>query len=813
MQTKKITALFCAASILAAALATGCSEQEEKKKTVTPNERKVYSDDTPWYTMEYADIFTDREDEPDADLIVDDYLGRSNGKLVFLETIMFPVPEDELFTETEVNYTRENLLFVSPDGNIEKTVDLMKLLGDEGLLDGAVYFSVNPLAATDDAILLDCFSMSGTQLVVLDPESGELKESVPAVSMADEGEYYMSLKLSYGEGRYLEYATVMEGSSVHLAVNIPDDEGNNHITDLSSVLPGVEAYDMSEPIMVDDSHAVSRLKTIGQTDEKWIEIDTKTCEVTACTRDMSFLKGVDLGNLSYIPGYGTVALDMDSVNRIDMTKGSIEQIFSFDWCNINRSLLKDVEILDVTDDKLTFYVSKMVNGPDGSITYEQDYLTFNKCETNPNVGKTILDVVCLGGLSEAVAQAVCDFNESSSDYYLRISDKYDLRSYGTITSTAQAAFIDGDSMEMEIRAELEEGGGYDSGMNDFLLTSESGMSDALAMDLLAGTGPDIIIGGAGFSQLNNDTYLLDLSDFYDGLDMEFFNNIIDAGRTGDALYQIPLSFTLSGIVAENNDITSGNKGFSYDQYVQYVNEVCNGTDPMLMNRLDCLTAIVSSQINEFISDGDVDFDNDEFRAAVDYVVENVFDQVDIEDRYTEYGDIYRDINGLYQTLMWESFYEDHCFMGIPSSEARGPVIKIDESVAIAANTSSAEGCRDFVRFLLQTPAQEAMAVTAMPVNREAFDNDCALELNRYEDYYNYWSEEDIRMMGISAPDEADIESLRAIVESADRINTTDTTVMIIMREEIQAYLAGDKTLDEVIDIIDNRAQTYIDERG
>ena len=37
--------------------------------------------------------------------------------------------------------------------------------------------------------------------------------------------------------------------------------------------------------------------------------------------------------------------------------------------------------------------------------------------------------------------------------------------------------------------------------------------------------------------------------------------------------------------------------------------------------------------------------------------------------------------------------------------------------------------------------------------------------------------------------------------------------MIIMREEIQAYFAGDKSLDEVIEIINNRARTYYGERG
>ena len=58
-----------------------------------------------------------------------------------------------------------------------------------------------------------------------------------------------------------------------------------------------------------------------------------------------------------------------------------------------------------------------------------------------------------------------------------------------------------------------------------------------------------------------------------------------------------------------------------------------------------------------------------------------------------------------------------------------------------------------------------------------------------------------------------IDVYRDIIASVDRKNMTDSSIMIIMREEIQAYFAGDKSLDEVIEIINNRARTYYGERG
>ena len=69
------------------------------------------------------------------------------------------------------------------------------------------------------------------------------------------------------------------------------------------------------------------------------------------------------------------------------------------------------------------------------------------------------------------------------------------------------------------------------------------------------------------------------------------------------------------------------------------------------------------------------------------------------------------------------------------------------------------------------------------------------------------------MLGLAEPGEDLIDIYRDIVASVDRKNVTDSSIMIIMREEIQAYFAGDKSLDEVIEIINNRARTYYGERG
>ena len=49
--------------------------------------------------------------------------------------------------------------------------------------------------------------------------------------------------------------------------------------------------------------------------------------------------------------------------------------------------------------------------------------------------------------------------------------------------------------------------------------------------------------------------------------------------------------------------------------------------------------------------------------------------------------------------------------------------------------------------------------------------------------------------------------------SVDHIMTSDSDIEIIVYEEMQAYYCGDKTLDEVIVIMNDRAQRVLDERA
>ena len=52
-----------------------------------------------------------------------------------------------------------------------------------------------------------------------------------------------------------------------------------------------------------------------------------------------------------------------------------------------------------------------------------------------------------------------------------------------------------------------------------------------------------------------------------------------------------------------------------------------------------------------------------------------------------------------------------------------------------------------------------------------------------------------------------------MIRSCSSVSQTDTAVTVIVREEMPAYFSGQKTIEEVIDIMENRVQTFLNERG
>ena len=508
----------------------------------------------------------------------------------------------------------------------------------------------------------------------------------------------------------------------------------------------------------------------------------------------------------YSDELGAIISDTEGVKRVDYDNKQLEMLMDFSDSNVNRSDIQDMQLLSCTNDRIVYSGTLWNVGSYMTGTSIPCIFVFERAESNPNAGKTILNAAVAGYIDRATAEAVVRFNDTNPDYFIRYTNRYDLSKFRSDVNSS------GDEATTELAA-------------------SAAMSNQLAMDLMSGDGPDLIFNMLSYSQLNNADYLVDLSDMI--TEEGYYSHIFDACRTDDKLYQIPLNFVMSGIWTDASNLESDQYGFTYDQYVDFVDTVCNGEDPLQMDKITTFTTMLSGMTDLFRDEnGRINYDNEAFRTLAQYVNDNV---TYVEPDYSEYGEYveyylggpemtgaeWKTVDSVGSLLYGSgSSAQNMRLAGIPSVDGRGPSVEIRNSIGISASSPSVEGCRELINILLSTEIQAMYCeLGSTCVSTEGFRQGSEEEIEYYnrqiqrmQDSASY---EEIAEMGMDYQlvDDSFLDEFDAMVESCGSVSFIDPAVMSIVREEMPAYFEGQKTIDEVIEILQNRVNTYTNERG
>lgn len=159
--------------------------------------------------------------------------------------------------------------------------------------------------------------------------------------------------------------------------------------------------------------------------------------------------------------------------------------------------------------------------------------------------------------------------------------------------------------------------------------------------------------------------------------------------------------------------------------------------------------------------------------------------------------------------------KDPTILGTPSLDGQGPMFEAQCSVAISAQAPDVDACGEFVKILLSDEIQTYIAMNDLFVlNRKAFrrGGDAAIK------YINNGGSISANGVGYMAGGhekytDKEIDRIEKVVLSCTKIMTEDSAISIILIEEMPAYFTGQKDLDAVVKIAQNRAQKVLDERG
>ena len=800
----KITACVLLASFALSSMSlSGCNLF---KKQSADQSLEVIKDSTPWYDLEKHMVDTNYEDS-EFDKVSQEYIGSIDGEAIFYVREYSELPEDVSGDQADPSlYSDAHLDFYSFSGEITKSFDLEEIFNP--LIEKHGFCDVSQasmlVGVVGDKIMVEYYPMDenynrGEVIDILDPATGEVTEG--EVFYPDD-----PTKLVYGTDFFSFDDTeidvsVLIGGYIDSPVECTVTVKNGGTTVGSSILGDVSSVDNYEKIkwMVKSSEdtILFAIEDPYGYQRGYFCIDLNTGAVSPCEEDITWLTDIsNIDNVSYVSGVGNLVCDDYGIRLIDFEGKSADYIFRFDYCNINRFDVSSLKLVDYSEEQILF--AGDVERSDGPVYnyYENDSYLYRltKAETNPHAGKEVIRIASIGDISYAAAEAVCAYNAGDHSCFAVIDDRY----------LSSADPLDTDAYMTEL-ADIE---------------------NRLSVDLIAGDGPDILLNTLNLKQFNSPDLLVDLSSYIP--EGNYFTNVFEAAKTDGVLYQMPLTCGMQGISTDRENAGSS-VGMSYDEYTAFVSGICNGDDPVDMTQLDFFCLCVDNMSDLFTTGDSISFDNEAFRELAEYTNDNIFDPIvieysdplerwdaELEAEFEEHPAELITIESFNHFAREYKFDDkDPVFLGLPSSDGRGPAISCNDSVAVSAKSDNVDGCIEFVNVLLSDEIQTRFADSgATPVNVDAFEISAARSIEIFNDtmaamearsYYN--------RVPIVYLDESDIQEYEDLIRSCDHMPATDNAVMLIVREEIQAYFAGQKSLDEVLDTITNRVDLFVSERG
>lgn len=374
--------------------------------------------------------------------------------------------------------------------------------------------------------------------------------------------------------------------------------------------------------------------------------------------------------------------------------------------------------------------------------------------------------------------------------------------------------------------------------------------DLLGQRILSGDVPDII----AISDFSKGSEWATAGSFADMNEMmkkdesfdqsKVFMNVIQKFESAGKLYTMPVNCYIMTLLAKRSNIPFD--GWTPSEYIEYAKGLGDGQ--YMMNyggKMQTLSTLLNNSLTRFVNraEGTCDFDNDDFRAMLEFSASqpddfNFYDSLsgdDLMDYQSDRNKMYRD-----NRVILDSSYiydvasmlndevsvgagEEVVFVGYPCYEGNGAVLSASESYAVFNGSQLKDGAWEFVKSAVLSETTGRYGRDSFPISRDAFDKMMASYSDQhyffyYDGGYSGWSGEG----GSSHEDDnsgiqrdvtqSDIDRIKALIDGSTAMPDIDQKAAEMIMEEVQNYFAGDKPLDETVKVIQSRVGIYLAEK-
>lgn len=475
----------------------------------------------------------------------------------------------------------------------------------------------------------------------------------------------------------------------------------------------------------------------------------------------------------------------NTVYKYDLTSGNHEQLFTYEDVGLEGGLINTGKLVATGQDE--FYIpSKITVNEEGKRVY--DWVKITKSATDSN--KEIL-TIAVAEESSYLKDAVVAFNKSSDTY------KVEIKVYEKDASNNQSSQLQGDIAAGRIP--------------DMIST------DLMELDLLINKG-----------MAQDLTNLLEAD--ADLSKEAFVARSLEIYQRGDGLYAIPRNISVLALTSRE-ELLPGRNSWSLQEFEDYVKTLPNpqaATNGISQNNM--LQAMLELYAYRFVDweQRTCTFESKEFAELLQFISkyprESLSMETDIgklvEALQTDEVILYIDVmSGLDNHQMLKELWGAELqWVGFPTEQGSGvQLMDLDTPLVIMESSSHKEEMWEILKYMITNPR---LAESGIPAYKPLFDKACtlAMEKTMIESEDGSMKEQPKMEMEIEglkieiyALTEKDIQDFEELLERAEPVKTSSQVIKNIIMEEASVYFSGQKSVEEVSEIIQNRVELYLNE--
>lgn len=655
-------------------------------------------------------------------------------------------------------------------------------------------------------------------------EYTDLSDSIKTVTYMNDMKLFSdtSILMNYNDKDYMQKLAIYDCSSNRIVRNIsipdlgiineemgmwldqlvPDGQGNLYMTCGDQKL-----YVLNEELVLKSTIPLSE-DVIGLYPSKEGDIYVEVMGV-----DKTSLKKVDTAAGTTTPvgfetpafwgGKGqiastasTIITTYENLYALDFQAGTVEELFRWVDINARRDEVGGVGQLSNGD----YYV--ITSSQDSKLGNETSVIRVQKMLISEAPQMDRISFGCLYMSSEMERQIV-KFNKTHGDIHI------DVKEYMNLTDYSDQAIQDA--------------------LNKF------------NSDMVSGESVDIIdLSTIPFDRYADKGLFVNLLPYMEESGMsedDFLANVMGKYKVGDGIYAVLPTFAISSIAVADSRFPD-RSGWNMEEFMNTFKDT-PAEELTDLNNLDYyLSLTLFSDLDSFIDwdTGRCEFSKQEFFDILDYskgfaADEYLYDwetstfdkiksgKVNIVNMYMYNVEDYQYFN--------EMFDHDLKVIGYPSENGTGSrfVASGDTSaLAISSQSKHKDAAWEFLSTFIDEEFQDRIATEGMyagfPIRKSSLQKmyekamsprtfvnwEGVEEPEQHGGYYDM----DIERPFYEASQE-DIDAVNSIIENAEPEPFRDETVINIINEEKESYYSGDKTAEEVADIIENRLGIYVAE--